>query len=163
MALITNPQTRFLKDYASVTRTAGDVTLNATAITAVQTSLDLTLTAATGDVIEFGWSGVTGTEAQVVSFDVYTMVGGAGVNPFGPGLSASMASLQGVAGWLIDNIAQNFNLGVPVTRTLVSGDIDAGTVVLRLFYAKANTTARTLFAQTNIPLTAWAKNYGPAT
>lgn len=159
--LIVAPPARWMKDYAEVTRVAGDITLNSTSITAVQTSLDLTLTAATGDLIEYGISGISGSEAQVVNFDVYTMVSGSSVNPFGAGLSASGGSTQGVTGWLWDNVSQNIQLTGSITRTLVSGDIDSGTVIMRLFYVKSSVTARTLFAQTNLPLKVWAKNLGP--
>jgi hypothetical protein len=152
----------YVKDYAEATRTAGDLTLNQTAVTAVNTGLDLTLTAAAGDLIRYGMDGIIGNEAQVVVFDVYTMVSGASVNPFGVGLSALGAS-QGVPQWQMDNIAQTFPLALPARRTLVAGDIQGGTVTLRLFYAKPNTTARTLFASSGLPLRVWAENLGPAT
>lgn len=152
----------YVKDYARVSLTSGDITLNSTSVTAVSASLDLSLIAKSGDLIEYGWDAIVGNEAQNLCFDVYTMVGGSPVNPFGAGLSASAATIQGVSGWEIDNIAENFNLGPSVFRTLVSGDISSGTVSLRLFYVKPNTTARTLFADTNLPLVVWAKNYGAA-
>ena len=152
--------TPLLKDYVEVTRTAGDLTLNQTAITPVSTSLDLTIAAAAGDLIEFGISGIMAAGALPVCFDVYTMPSGSTVNPFGAGLSASIATLQGVPGWEFssENIVGRLTGGV--CRTLVSGDVSGGSTVLRLLYAKSNATARTLFAQTNIPLKVWAKNYG---
>jgi hypothetical protein len=54
----------YVKDYAEATRTAGDLTLNQTAVTAVNTGLDLTLTAAAGDLIRYGMDGIIGNEAS---------------------------------------------------------------------------------------------------
>lgn len=150
-----------LKDYAEVIRTAGDLTLNQTAITAVSTSLDLTIAAAAGDLIEYGISGLLSAVAQAVNFDVYTMPSGSTVNPFGAGLSALGAGVQGVAGWEVSTSnSATTQMSGSAMRVLVSGDVAAGVTTLRLMYVKATTTARSLFAQINIPLKVWAKNYG---
>lgn len=150
-----------LKDYAEVTRTAGDLTLNATAVTAVHTSLDLTIAAASGDLVSYGASGLISAVASApTAFDVYTMPSGSSVNPFGAGLSASLASTQGIQAWGTGTISQVCHLNGEVTRVLTSGDVAGGVTTLRLFYAKTNTTSRTLVAQTNTPLKVWAKNHG---
>lgn len=148
-----------LIDYDEKLRTSGDIPLNATAITDVDTALDMTLTAQAGDIVEYGVQGLLAATAHFVSFDVYTIVGGSPVNPFGAGLSASAGTLSGVSSWYFgqDNVHARF--GTPATRTLVSGDISAGTVTLRLRYAKTNTTARNLKADANVPLKVWARVY----
>lgn len=153
--------TAFLKDYAEATRTSGDISLASTAIADVDTGLDLVLNAIAGDLIFWGISGNLASASPPCVFDVFTVVGGSPVNPFGPGLSASAASLQGIPA-LASGASTSFSLQGEYPRTLVSGDISSGTVTLRLRYAKTNVTARTLFAQTNIPLKVWAKNYGQA-
>lgn len=144
-------------DYDEVILTSGSLTLNQTAVTTVSASLDMTLTAITGDIVEYGISGLLSNAAQFVGFDVYTMVAGSPVNPFGPGLSASLGSTQGVSGWFAGNNADYHDVTGPVTRILVSGDISGGTVTLRLRYAKTTATARTLEASANSPLKVWAK------
>jgi hypothetical protein len=160
---------KYIKDYAEATRTSGDVTLNATAVTAVDTGLDLTIDAASGDVVEFGLTGILSAVIAAVCFDVYTMPSGSMVNPFGAGLSATLATVQGVPGWEVTNLESTASGTTPaasriqgsITRVLVSGDVSGGSTVLRLYYAKLNTTARLLNATTNIPFKVWAKNYGP--
>jgi hypothetical protein len=159
---------KYIKDYAEATLTSGSITLNQTAVTAVSTSLDLTIDAASGDLVEYGISAIINEVATAVIFDVYTMPSGSAVNPFGAGVSASSATTAGVPGWLVtvsesvaSGSAQAVRLQGSYTRLLVSGDVSGGSTVLRLYYAKADTTARTLYALTNIPLKVWAKNYGP--
>ncbi len=140
----------------------GSLTLNSTSVVAVDTGLDLVLAAAVDDVIEYGFSARLGNSAVSVGFDVYTMVSGTPVNPFGAGLSASLSPNLGVTGWFTNNE----NVISPVTgarrRTLVSGDIDSGTVTLRLFYVQPSATNRTLSAASTSPLNVWATNLGPA-
>lgn len=149
--------------YVTATRTAGDVSLNTASITEVNSGLRLTLPAAVGDVLEFGIDAQLDSTAQFVGFDVYTMPGGTRTNPFGPGLSANLSTLVGVVGWEASNAAAARMISGSVTRTVVSGDLDAGspnTVTASLHFAKVNATARALFAQTNIPLKVWMKNLG---
>lgn len=145
------------------TRTAGSLTLDQTAITDVGVS-DIALNAVAGDTIEYGIMGVVGSAATAkVGFDVYTIVAATPVNPFGAGLSASLASTQGVPGWFVtDTLNAEINVRGSAMYTVVSGDISGGTVTLRLRYAKANATARTFFATANVPLQVWAKNLSAA-
>lgn len=153
----------YLKDYAVATRTAGSLTLNQTAVTDVDTGLDLVLDAAAGDIIEVGISALLSNVAQTVCFDFYTVVGGSPVNPVGPGLSAGLTGVGGVQGWYTGNgAAVDTAVSGMHPRTLVSGDISGGQVRLRLRYAKTTTTARTLYAVTNNPLTVFAKVWSPA-
>lgn len=152
------PTGYFLKDYATATRTSGNVTLNTVGPTNVDTGLDLVLDAAIGDLVEYSISGLVTNVAQYVGFDVYTIVGGSPVNAFGPGLSASLA---GVQAWYCRAVAEDVNVRGSAHRVLVSGDISAGTVTLRLRYGKLNTTARALYATANNPFTVTAKVWSP--
>lgn len=153
-----------------ITRATGsNLSLNATAITELAAAtngpgtggFDIVLDAATGDVVEFAICAMANNDsAQAIGLDVYTMVGGSRVNPFGVGLSASLASTFGVMGWYTEGATRLIPITGSVMRTLVSGDISSGTVTLRLHYAKANTTARTIFSTANFPFHIWAKNHG---
>lgn len=148
------------KDYHKVVITSGDIVLNQTAITGIAVT-DITFPAAAGDLIEYGISGRVEATATHVGFEVYTVVATALTNPFGPGLSASVAAAAGIPGWWCTNVAQNLNLtGDAPPRTLVAGDIEGGNVTLRLAYAKIDITARTLNANAQAPLIVWAKNLG---
>lgn len=150
-----------LKSYAEVVRTAGDLTLSSTTVAAVNTGLDLTISAASGDLIEYGISGLMAGSSGAICFDVYTMPSGSTVNPFGVGLNTG-TGLQGVPGWETVGDSQVARINGGMTRRLVSGDVASGSTVLRLFYYRAGAAARTLYAGTTIPLKVWAKNYGPA-
>lgn len=152
----------YLADWAKAVRTAGNVTLNQTAITEVDAGLQLTLTGASaGDLVIFGVSGRVSNVAQYVGFDVYTMPGGVRTNPFGSGLSASLASLSGIQAWSQTNVAQEETIAGTYPYELVSGDISGGNVVVSLFYAKLTATARTLYAVANNPLAVFAFLYKP--
>lgn len=157
---VTSAAAAVLKDYAEAIRTAGSLTLDQTAVTALHTSLDLPIAAAAGDLVEFGISGIFDDTALAFTLDVYTMPSGVAVNPFSVGVSASAAGVQGVPGWQRGTTQRDRNLTGSITRVLTATDVAAGATTLRLYYAKTNTTARTLFATTSIPLKVWAKNYG---
>lgn len=150
-----------IKDYDEVTVSGGDITMNQTAITGL-TGFDMTLTAATGDRVLYGISARLESVAVIEGFDVYTMLAGSRVNPFGSGLSASLGSTAGVGGWLTPGTAQLLLTG-EVPRTLVSGDISSGTVILRLHYAGSAVTARKIFASSNQPAKVWATVLTPIT
>lgn len=141
--------------YIEASRTAGDLSLTSTAIADIDTGLDLVLPAVAGDVIEYGISGLLDVAAQEVAFEVFTVVAGAPVNSFGPGLASPKL---GVSGWYAGTDGAYHDVTGSTSRTLVAGDISAGTVTMRLRYVKASATARTLYANANIPLKVWAKN-----
>ncbi len=160
---MSHPRFQRARAFRRVPLTSGDITLNATALTAVSGSLDMSLEAQVGDQIEYGISGLLENIGQSVGLDVYTFVSSAKVTPFGAGLSASLASTQGVPGWFgtTDATLQTLT-GSVIGPALVAGDITAaGQVVLTLWYAKATATARKVYANANVPLTVWAKNLGP--
>jgi hypothetical protein len=132
----------------------------------VDTGLDLTLNASTGDVIEYVPSlvGPNGYNVSVY-FDVATIVSGSVVNAFsteGPQNNA----LYGVSGWYFTN-SSVINIYQTVSGsifyTLQAGDISSGTVTLRFRYRSDTATNRVIYADTNFPLKVWARNHGPIT
>jgi hypothetical protein len=150
-----------LKDYAEATWTAGNVNINTTALTAVSTGLDVTLSAAAGDLIEYGINGVVDNGSGTFCLEVYTMPSGSPVNPFGAGLVSGLTdNKQGIPGWETLATGANVNLTGSATRVLAGGDVASGATTLRLYYAKINATARLLYANADIPFKVWAKNYG---
>lgn len=150
--------------YARVKRTSGTITLSSNAVWAnVDTGLDLTLNAITGDVIEYAISAVASNTAVETYFDVVTIVAGNPVNSFGFDTTpANPPTNYGVQAWLCPS-----SIISPISgsafRTLVSGDISSGTVTLRLRFANSSATTRPLNAGTPQPLEIWARNHGPVT
>lgn len=153
---------RASRAHKKVIYTGGNITLNVTAITALHASaLDIVLQAQVGDDIEYGFSGILdGSSAADAAFDVYSIVSAARVNPWGAGLSASLASTKGVPHWYAQTT--NAVIGGSIIKTLVSGDLSSGQLTVRPYFAKTSATTRTLSAGANQPLTVWAKNLGPA-
>lgn len=153
----------YINRYARAKRTAGNLTLNSTNWADVSTLLDLTLTAASGDVIEYGISGaMPNTTAVSVGFDVVTVVSASPVNSFAldAAVQAAYTNNNGIAAWFCNTGAASVLAG-NVYRTLVSGDVSGGNVLLRLRYAESAATNRVLSASTTQPLEVWARNLGP--
>jgi hypothetical protein len=149
--------------YAQAKRTSGNITLNSTGWANVDTGLDLTLNAASGDVVEVAISANIQNQAVEAYFDVVTVVAGSPVNSFGRDNSpANPPTSYGIMGWLCGpSVAARLTGGF--FRTLAAGDISAGTVTLRLRYATQTATNRTLDAGTANALHWWARNHGPVT
>lgn len=141
-------------------RTAGDVVIptNQQTYTALDTGLDITLTALAGDQIEIGASLLSsgGTTTFNTKFDVQTLVAGSPVN-YCSGAGAGGGGINAWFMWGSESTAK----GGSFYYTVVSGDIGASSrVVLRLVckvdFAPAAT--RTVFANANDPLMFWARN-----
>ena len=150
--------------YARAKRTSGAITLNSSLVWAnVDTGIDLVLNASVGDVIEYSISAFLASAAVETYFDVVTVVSGSPVNSFGyDAAPANPSTSYGIAGWtapasVIYSVSGNF------FRTLLAGDISSGTVTLRLRYATASATARTMSAAANQPLEVFARNLGQVT
>ena len=149
--------------YARAKRTSGQITLNSTTWANVDTGLDLTLNASTGDVIEYAISGVLSNMAVENYFDVVTIVSSSPVNSFGnDGTPGNPPTNYGIQAWLApaSTIA---TISGSAFRTLVAGDISSSTVLLRLRYASGSATNRTLNAIASQPWEVWARNHGPVT
>lgn len=150
-----------VKDYARATRTSGNITINGTSWANVDTGVDLTLTAAAGDVIEVCPSArvAAGAAGTHTFFDVATIVSGSPVNYFS---TSGGATDEGVIGWRCHG-DRDSSFGNSVARTLVSGDVSAGTVVLRLRTRQDTAGNRLFVAGTTNPFIWYAKNLGAAT
>lgn len=165
---VTNPWTagggsgQGLVDFAFATRTAGDVTCSADQIWAdVDTGIDLTLTAASGDRLEIGISGCcTDTAAVSLNLTAMSIVSASPVNDLATGAAPSNTT-NGVSGWRVQTGAA-YNCTGAFICALQAGDISGGTVTIRLRYRTSNNTNRVLRADTSIPLHWYAKNLGPA-
>lgn len=143
--------------------TGGNITCNQTAVTALHaTDLDMTIEAQIGDVLEYGMSGRTDAVAQFIALDVYSIVAGNRVNPFAQGLSTSMATTDGVSGWLVPSTAVAQNISGSALKVVEFSDLANGAILLRPYYAKTTTTARAIMANLNSPLMVWVKNLGPS-
>jgi hypothetical protein len=129
--------------YVTARRSSGNLALNNTSWTDVDTGIDLVLPAATGDVIEVSLNGLIGNEGVNANLDVATIVSAAPVTYFSS--ATGTPSGDGVAGWFAV-AGQYFLLGVPVALKLVTGDVSAGTVTLRLRFKTAAASNKTLFA-----------------
>lgn len=155
------PRFQRARQFKKVVYTGGNITLNATALTELA-ALDMVLTAQVGDQIKYGISGRLDSAAVATGFDVYTIVSSARVNPFGPGLSASLGSTQGVPGWYGPTGVPSLLTGEILGPPLAVGDLASGEVRMRLVVAQTAATARNLHATANVPLIVWAQNLGPA-
>lgn len=162
------PRFRKARAHKFLKRATGtSIVLNSTAIAEVAAAtngpgtggFDLAVPAAAGDVLEWGWNGLLGSQNVTVSIEIYTMVAGSRVNPFGSGLSASLASTFGPAAMYG---TANFESRLqPALYVVQSGDISSGLVTCRPYYAMASATNRTLYSDANIGLQMWLKNLGP--
>lgn len=151
-----------LTDYAFTKRTSGDVTLNGTSWGNVDTGMDLTLTAVSGDTVEVAVSAWYGNEAVTASLDVVTMVSASPVNSLATGAAPDNANF-GIAGLRIASTsAVVANASACIMYTLQSGDISGGAVTLRLRYRTSTAANRTLNATAAVPLHFSAKNLGAA-
>lgn len=143
-----------LKDFEHKIRTTGDITVSSTSWANLENSLDITLTAQAGDVIEAGIS--ARCSGSFVFLDVVTVVGGSPVNSFGRTSGLPTDSDGGPSTWSFPNGGDT--IGGSVMYTVVAGDVSSGTVTLRLRYRVS--VGNTIYAQSAIPFQWWAKNLG---
>ena len=147
-----------LVDFAFAKRTSGSFTLNSTSWANLDTGLDLTLTAASGEIIEVCISARWGSQALIAGLDVVTLVGGSPVNSIS---GANGAAGYGVQSWSATSGSEQA-VGGAILYTLVSGDISSSTVTLRLRYRTASASNKGLYAESDLPFHWYAKNLGPA-
>lgn len=139
---------------ASAVRTAGTLSTTSTSFGAMDTALDLTLTAATGDKLLLMMSALWSSNAEVGQARVVTRVGGANVNDTTPG-----SGTNGVSGWR--GLASAFaSVGGGILYTVVSGDVSGGSVTLRWEWKSEGGTLKNMFATTAWPLIVAAVNFG---
>lgn len=152
-----------LRDWGKASRTSGDLSLTSTSWANVDTGLDIVLDAVAGDEIEVGLSGFTAAHASVTTqFDVVSVVGGTPVNAVSSGATESGTG-AGIQAWYAPSQAAttlHVSMGGSVMYTLQTGDIESGTVTLRLRYRNGSAGTRVISANSNNRFQWWAKNFG---
>lgn len=138
------------------TRTAGTLTLNSTAWADVDNTLDLVLEAAAGEWIEVGISARWANEAPFGVLDAATIVAGSPVNHIS---GNSSGTSQGVQGWLGEGGSYS-KAGAVVPYLVQAGDIDGGTVRIRLRYRTLTAANKGLYGGTDNRLIFWGKVLG---
>jgi hypothetical protein len=152
------PRFQRSRDFKFRQRTSADIIANSTSWTNLDTALDITLSAETGDAIECGVSFQAENEASTFRLDVGTLVSSAIVNYFGGAVDPG--SNYGVSGWTAaGGVAAS--VSGSVMKTLVAGDLSAGTVTVRLRYRTDTAANKTIHAVTARPFQFWTKNLGP--
>jgi hypothetical protein len=147
------------RPFKTARRTSGDITLNNTSWTDLDTGLDLTLPAAVGDVIEAQPNGKYGIQNTFVFLDAVTVVAGSPVTSFSSGTGTPAS--EGVTGWEGPVGAEENTFGPPISIPLASGDLSAGTVTVRLRYRNNDATTRVFKANTNAGFYWKLTNLGP--
>lgn len=136
-------------------RATGNLTLNSTSWANLPSLGTLTLAVQTGDIIQVGLSGRFSSENVWGFLDVATIVSAAVVNSLS-GVAES-ANNEGITGWSGVAGSIHSNIGSPVLYTIQSGDISSGTVTLQIRYRTLTAANKTLLADSNRPLTFWAR------
>lgn len=138
-------------------RMSGTVTANSTSWADVDNALDLSLTGlAAGEWVEVGLSCQTGNEATQIFFDVATVVSAATVNHVS---GNSAGTSQGVQAWRGLNNVFGESAG-SIIYQVQAGDLDAGSLTLRLRYRTSSATNKSIFAGSVTPLSFWGRALG---
>lgn len=158
------PRYRLARAHKWRKRTSGDLVLAAsTAWANVDTGLDIALAAQIDDVLVATVMAVTNNAAVDLYLDAVTLTAApAPLNSFarGAAVEASPGS-AGVPGWFSRASAYEKVTGA-MPYTVVAGDLPTGNVVtVRLRYAMASATARTIYASATYPLVFFVENIGP--
>jgi hypothetical protein len=148
--------------FATARRTAGNLTLNSTNWADVSTSLDLTLAASSGDVIEVICSGLWNADAVQGDLDAVTVVSGSPVTSFATASAVTAGTGDGVGAWL-GSVSVQAQISGSVFLTLASGDVSSGNVLIRMRYRTTTAANKILIATTSIPFIVAARNLGPVT
>lgn len=133
--------------------TGGDITLNNTTLTAVTGPTDLTIAAASGDLVMVGVSArPNNTTAQSIAFDFATIVSASPVNYVS---AASGTPINIPVPWFL-GAGEQSAVGGTFPYVVQSGDISGGNVVFRLYFRTSG--SRVISAQSTIPLVTFAVN-----
>lgn len=142
------------RGFQRVVRTAGNLTLNSTAWANTSTTLDLTLTASTGDVLEATPSALWGSEAVTGVMNAVTVASGAGFSTRTANTASGFNGWYGTASALVPISGSAF-------KTVASADISGGNVIVRIRHRTLSAANKTLWATTANPLYFYARNHGP--
>lgn len=151
------PQFRRSRSHKFTIRSAGTVTATTT-WAAVDTGLDITLSAQTGDVLQAGVSTFWDNAATYGRLDCVLIPSGTVTSSFSGTYVAANAT-NGVNGWL-GNTGTYTPIGASVMKTVVASDVVGGLTTCRLML-RSDTAGKLLIAQASDPLQFWVKNLGP--
>jgi len=91
--------------------------------------------------------------------DFATIVSGSVVNYFGAGVVSPNGGIVGLTLPVSTESPRNAKF----YRTLVSGDISGGNVLVRMYYRTTSAVNRTITGSTEQPVTLFIENLGPVT
>jgi hypothetical protein len=153
------PRFQKSRNFDWVTRVAGNISISSTGAWAIlNSSLDLTIPTAEGDVVELGLNASWASAAPLAYLEVATVVANAAVNWVGG--SAGLVANNGIVGWA-GSIA---SVVVPVSGSIMypvqAADVEENTTTFRLMGKIASST-RSINAISTNPLHFWVKNLGP--
>jgi hypothetical protein len=152
------------RDHKFVRRTSvTTATFTTTTAAQIDTTLDITLAARSGDTIECGvsafWAGSANSEYGAL--DVATIVSSSIVNYFSNGTGTH--AQYGVVAWMSNHtvVTNEPPAGGSFMYDVQSGDLSGGLVTLRLVGYLSAAGSRALTVSAALPLQFWAKNLGP--
>ncbi len=154
------PRFQLARGFKTARRTSGNPSHSLTTWGDLDTTLDLTVAAQVGDMIEATVSALQNNEAVVGYLDVVTVVANAPVNSFAT-QGAPSASSQGVMAWFSKSGDSTPNAGGAL-YTIQAGDLSSGQVTLRLRRRNSAAVVKTIWATADLPFQWWVKNLGPA-
>lgn len=152
------PRFQRSRDFKFTTRATTNISLPASlTYVNVDTALDITLPAETGDVLEVVLSALSITAAgSGLGYNVCSVVSGSAVNNYASG------SIGHSAWWCPANSTNGSKSGGSLFYTLVAGDLSAGTVTTRLRYIDdVASGTHSVFASSTLALMLGVKNLGP--
>jgi hypothetical protein len=132
----------------------GDFSVVSNTPAVVDAALDLTVPAVAGDRILVGVSGSTAATTNQMNMSVASLVSGSLTNYWSSDGGTNKIMPGGI---FVVNAFTPFT--ITAWRTIVSGDISGGNLVVRLC-PWVSTSARTLHASAATPLQFWLQNWG---
>ena len=145
---------------SNVRFTGGNITMNNSGGFAdLSTSLDLTIPAATGDILGINMAAILDAPSgsgNWTAFDAVTRVSGADTNYVSNGTGTP--DTLGVPAWFRWEIAET--LSGEWLYEVQAGDVDAGNVVLRFKYKTGSAANRVFRASSGQAAAVFVKNYG---
>lgn len=155
------PRSQRSRAFRSVTDTSlTTATFTTTTPTQIDASLDLTIEAQVGDIIECGLAGFWDGAAQTYSgaIDIYSV--NSGIYHW---TGTTSAASTGNPGWMSGRSSTGSLVGTPIAgsimRAAVSGDLSSGQLTVRPLAYLTSAGSRTI---NSAGLHFWVKNLGPS-
>lgn len=132
--------------------------MNGQAWANLDTGIDLTLTGVTaGQIVAVGLAFTYLSENNNAYVDAVSLVAGSPVKNWSQGI-AEGGTLQGFPGWMSPNFAAS--IGSIARRAVEAGDLSAGSLTIRFRVRTELAANKTITANSNLALVAWAQNLG---